>query len=212
MLGHHIDTTGSTTTSLARFLADLRKALPEWFPLQVFLRFSDDHPLDPLPRRLGKASLRLARLFDGRKLLIDRPRLHRTFELFLRDSFPAVTLPTELGPSAVNRLHITTCLKIMAQELRFNILEYPSSFLRNKDVLSLAALKQSNISPHLRYACRHWADRISQLKMLDTELSEMVSGFFLTHFLPWLEVLSILALSPVDVLKNLVAIHVCNYM
>lgn len=210
MLGHHIDTSDDTATLLARLLANFRNPIPEWLLLEILNHFSDHSPLNTLPRHLEKIIPRLTRLFSGGKLTRDTPRLQHKFELFLQDSYPVAPLSIKIKLPEVHRLHMTTCLEIMAKELRFNICEYPSSFVRNEDMLNLGTPERTHISLHLRYACSHWADQISQLETLDADLLEMVSEFFRTHFLHWLEVMSILALSPVDVLKNLITIHVCN--
>lgn len=142
----------------------------------------------------------------------DVRRLQRLLGLHLPESFPEGPLSTEIGPSQANCLHITTCLEIMAEELRFNIFTLPSSFMRNKDVQNLQALLEANMSSRLRYACCHWTDQVSRLENPDADLLEMVSRFFRTHFLHWLEVMSILALSPIDALKNLNTVRVCDSM
>lgn len=210
MLGHHIDTSDATTTLLAFLLPNFRRPIPEWLLLEMLNRFSNHEPVDKIPRHLKKIILRLTQLFSGGKLIRDTSRLQRNFESFLRDSFLVAPLSMKTDLQEVYRLHITTYLEIMAKELRFNISEHPSSFVRNRDVLNIATLEGGNVSSHLRYACGHWADQIPKLETLNADLLEMVSGFFRTHFLHGLEVMSILALSPGDVLKNLVAIPVCN--
>lgn len=121
-------------------------------------------------------------------------------------------LSAHISSPQINYLHTTACLDIMAKELRFNMYKLPSSFVRNERLPDLKALSEANTSSRLRYACRHWADRVSQLETLDANLVGMLTRFFQAHFLHWLEVISILALSPVDILKNLVAIHVCNLL
>lgn len=210
MLGHHIDISDATVTSLACAFPKFRNTIPDWLLSQIFVRFSDHNPLNKNPRHVKIIISRLTRVFHGRTLNADAPPLQRSFEIFLRDSFPVLSLPAKIDLPIIHHLHITICLEIMAKELCFNISESPSSFFRNKEMLNPEALEGVNISSHLRYACCHWADQMSQLETVNTDLSEMVSGFFHTHFLPWLEVMSILALSPLDVLNKLVAIYVCN--
>lgn len=97
----------------------------------------------------------------------------------------------------------------MAEELRFNICKFPSSFLRNEDVPDIEAMKGADISPLLRYACSHWIDRASELEILDAELLEMLCGFLQNHFLHWLEVMSILGLSPVQAFSDLQIAQAC---
>lgn len=141
----------------------------------------------------------------------DIPHLQQFFGSHLPGSVPESPSSTTIGASQVNRLHITTCLDIMAEELRFNIFTLSSSFMRNKDAQNLEALLEANMSSRLRYACRHWADRVSGLETLDVDLVGILISFFQTDFLHWLEVMSILDLLPGDVLK-LVTAHVCDSM
>lgn len=210
MLAHHANTTGNTTTSIARLLSHHRNAVPEGLLLQIFSRLSHPTPLDRIPRYLEKTISRLTQLFNGKNLTQDPPRFYRTFESFLLGSFPQNSFIVDLSLPEVGRLRATACLEIMARELRFNICQISSSFLRNKDLANSSATVEARVSSNLRYACRHWAEHVSGLETLDVDLLRMLSGFFQTHFLHWLEVMSILALSPVNVLKHLVAMDVCN--
>lgn len=210
VLGHHVDTTNDITTSLARSLYDLRNAIPEWLPLHTFTRLSDHNLLDKIPQHLEQTVMRLIRLLDGEKLTGGTPHWHRTFELFLLESAPQNPFSIELRPPEVDRLRAITCLEIMTKELRFNIGEHPSSFLRNKDVPNLEVLERVNISSHLRDACRHWVEQFSRPETHDADLVGLLSKFFQTHFLHWLEVMSVLSLSPVEALKVLTPARVCD--
>lgn len=98
----------------------------------------------------------------------------------------------------------------MANELRFNIFTLSSSFKRNTDEQNLEALLEANVSFRLRYACCHWTDQVSGLETFDADLIGMLIRFFKANFLQWLEVMSILALLPVNILKNLGTVHVCD--
>lgn len=210
MLRHHVDATDDIATSLACSLFDFRNALPAWLPLEVFIRLSDHNPLDKIPRHLSRSVLRLAKVFDGGKMTRDSLHWQTTFELFVLESPRRSPFSIKLDPMELDQLCATTSLDIMAKELRFNICGSPSSFLRNKDVPNLEALKRERISSHLGYACRHWADQVSKVESLDPDLLGMLSAFFQTHFLRWLEVMSILNFSPVEALKNLDPERVSN--
>lgn len=212
MLGHHINTSEANTTLLARVFPTFRNIIPDWFVLEIIIHFSDHNPLDKIPRDVEKIISQLVQLFYGGKLTGDAPRIQQTFAFFLRESFPVLPLSIKINLPEVHCLHVTTCLEIMAKELQFNSCEFPSSLLRNNDVLNLGALSEANMSSPLRYACRHWTDQISSLETLDADLLQMLDWFFNIHFLHWLEVMSILALSPADALKNLNTVHVCDSM
>ena len=84
------------------------------------------------------------------------------------------------------------CLEVMRRELRFNICQIPTSYKANKDIENLDTLITENISPHLRYASNFWAQHISHL----TDVGDMISSKLLgllrsSHFLQWLEVMSV---------------------
>lgn len=208
MLSHHFDLTNGTIISLAHSLFDLRQTIPDEAQLQSVI--------SPPNRKLSERSLppsastdlRLAQLLDGGRPSKATPHWHYTFDLFLLNAFGKLPSPDEITPPDLDRLHITTCLEIMSKKLHFNICKFPSSFLENKDAPNLKALASSNISPHLRYACRNWTRCVLQLKILDLELLQMLYKFFRTHFLHWLEVMAILGLSPVEPLKKLDAVPV----
>lgn len=203
MLSHHVDTTDDSVTSLAHSLSHLRNAVPAWLPLQTFIRLSERNPLDQIPSDLNDTVSRLVQLFDDWKLTRDTPRFQPAFETFLWDLSRQSPSLIEITIPDVDRLRATICLDIMAKELRFNICKSPSSFLRSKDVPKIEALKAANISSHLRYACHQWTTHVCQMETLDVDLLEMLSDFFQTRFLYWLEVMGLLGLSPFEALKNL---------
>lgn len=210
MLDHHFDAT-KDTISLARSLYALRDAILEWLSLQMFLRISDHSPLaGRIPHEHEKTVLGLARLFDGTKLTGATRRFQQTFRSFLLESPADGPFSVELEPPEIHRLRVMTCLDIMAKELRFNIRNSPSSFLRKEASPNLEGPSETNVSSHLRYACRHWTEHVSKLETFDVGLFGMLSWFFRTHFLYWIEVMCCLNLSSVEALENLNAAHVCN--
>lgn len=210
MLGHHVDTTDVAVTPIACLFLDLLKTLPDHLSLETFISYADYDPFEALPNGLRRRVLGLLRVFHGTRITGEAPHYEHTFMLFLLDSFPASSLSIRIGPPEVTRLHISICQNIMAKELRFNICESPSSFLQNKDVPNIEALKREHISSHLGYACRYWVDQVSKVETLDPDLLDMLFEFFHTHFLHWLEVMSLLGLSPVEALKSLSPIRVCD--
>lgn len=199
MLGHHFDLGEGTVALLARSFFDIRESIPIWPQSESLVSSSEKAAFRELPHRLKKSVLRIGQLFDVGKTARWQP----TFASFLFDLSRHRPLSVEPSPPEADRLRAITCLQIMDEELRFNICEFPSSFLLNKDLPNLEALEGANISSRLRYACRHWADQASKLETLDMDLLHMLSAFFRVHFLYWVEVMSILALSPIEALKNL---------
>jgi hypothetical protein len=82
-------------------------------------------------------------------------------------------------------------LKVMKQELNFNICSFPSSHLRNNEVEDIESKILHCISGQLAYSCCFWAEHMNSLKKL-AEIEELLNIFFKQHFLFWLEVLSLL--------------------
>lgn len=207
MLTHRFDLTDGTIASFSQSLLDLRESIPTWLPLEVCASPARYSPFKALPRH--QSVLRLARLFDGGKLVREF-RWQPTFRSFLPKLSTQYPLLTELAPPGVDHLQATACLQIMAKELRFNICTWPSSFLRNKDMPNLRALEGGNVMSHVGYACHHWADRVSELETLDSTLLDMLSTFFQNHFLYWLEVMSTLGLPAAEALKKIDTVRVCS--
>jgi hypothetical protein len=53
------------------------------------------------------------------------------------------------------------CFRIMANQLRLNIADIPSSFQMDSDISTLTASIEANIQPPLRYTCGNWSAHIA---------------------------------------------------
>ncbi|KAJ7899506.1 hypothetical protein B0H14DRAFT_3852819 [Mycena olivaceomarginata] len=78
--------------------------------------------------------------------------LHTSLRDFLLDNKKSGTFCLDLGPHSQEELS-RACLKIMNQELRFNICGLFSLFALNSEVKELPQKVEEFISPELRYAC-----------------------------------------------------------
>ena len=90
-----------------------------------------------------------------------------------------------------NRIVALASLRIMQTALRFNICQLETSHVRNIDVPDLAERIQNHIPTHLSYSCCFWADHL-QTTRIDDHAVQLVKDFLHTHFLHWLEVLSLI--------------------
>ncbi len=81
------------------------------------------------------------------------------------------------------------CLRLMSHDLHNDIcgLRTPDARISDIDVAVMARC----IPPHLRYACRYWVPHLCQSHNTHG-LKESIYQFIQTHFLHWLEVLSLL--------------------
>jgi NACHT domain len=82
------------------------------------------------------------------------------------------------------------CLNTMGNNLRFNICDLDTSYLRNAEVPDIQSLVEERISPHLSYSCRFWAGHLVETAFED-EIFTLLQKFMLSQLLFWLEVLSL---------------------
>lgn len=211
MLSHRIDVADSTVTSMASTIFAVHQVAqdPElWsFVSDILPTTQSGHPPSVMKQILG-----LVKFLDA------KPRREEEDDQPARFFFPLFTsfLTGASGDSPVfqsKKAHhdlAATCLEIMASELRFNVCQFPSSFLQNKDVPGLKDMAKTGLSTRLRYVCQYWTHHVAQIDGAEDTLLHLMSGFFRSNFFPWLEVISIAGFSPADALKGLSSIQVCN--
>jgi len=83
------------------------------------------------------------------------------------------------------------CLETMKHGLHFNICGLESSYHMNQDVSDMEMRVKDNISPHLSYSCRHWADHLGA-SAYEKDVVMQARGFMEVQFLFWLEVMSVM--------------------
>lgn len=87
------------------------------------------------------------------------------------------------------------CLRLMNQDLTFNICHIPTSYCLNDVIPNRDALVEKHIPRSLLYACQHWAEHLyaTDESTLQTQASILLllKVFLFTHALHWLEVLSL---------------------
>lgn len=231
MLSHHVDTADNTTTLLARLVLAVRigaqnhtqwsefvlSLLPTLYSTAFYTATRYPPTSSPSAHyittshstqnasHIRKTTRRLAELLssnggqqeDNNELLLP---LAASFGSFLESSL-------EESPfSHIVEAHqdaAATCIDIMIAELLFNICDFPSSFMCNVDVYDLMDVANARISPRLRYACRYWTHHTRAVPYIGEPMLGLMTAFFMSHFLSWLEVMSILGLSPVEALEKL---------
>ncbi|KAG8744074.1 hypothetical protein FRC10_010860 [Ceratobasidium sp. 414] len=82
------------------------------------------------------------------------------------------------------------CFEVMKKLLRFNICNLESSYVLDADVPDLPARIDNVISPHLFYACSHWANHLHEAGT-EEGLVALLGGFLSNSVLFWLEVLNL---------------------
>jgi hypothetical protein len=123
---------------------------------------------------------------------------HKAYKDYLTDPKRCTYSGYLIDRSKAHRKMTLSCLKIMQQELKFNICGLKSSYRMNSDVEDKDALIEKCIPSFLAYACQHWADHlrgIASTEKRDTEIVYLLRDFLNLHLLHWLEVLSLLSKS-----------------
>ncbi|KAB5587989.1 Vegetative incompatibility protein HET-E-1 [Ceratobasidium theobromae] len=85
-----------------------------------------------------------------------------------------------------NQFIAQRCFELMKEQLRFNICNLESSFVRDKDVKDLDDRVKQFISPALSYACRYWSDHLRQVTVPEG-LFPYIDEFLLQRLLFWME-------------------------
>jgi hypothetical protein len=119
--------------------------------------------------------------------------LHTSFRDFLTDHSQSGSyyINTSLWE---NHLALSS-LRVMAEELCFNICQLETSYLFNDEVVDLATRTKKYISSQLSYSCCFWADHIHATSFT-LDISVKVKEFLETKLLYWLEVLSLMKRIP----------------
>ncbi|KAG6328907.1 hypothetical protein ID866_10182 [Astraeus odoratus] len=116
--------------------------------------------------------------------------LHSSFYDYLTDA-------SRSGNFYVDRMqvHLNLALasvRVMREELQFNICGLESSYLRNSDVPDLEQRVRDCIPPHLAYACQYWAYHVKETMFNHILVEELRAVFQTEYILFWMEVLSLL--------------------
>ena len=164
-------------------MADLKYFLPDHFASDSGVSIEDVcYRLLPIISIEGKIKIRHNAYRD---YLIDPKRCTLFDDAFHGNSHRKMTI---------------LCLKIMQQELKFNICGFKSSYRMNDQVEDKDSLIGKCIPSYLAYACQYWADHlrgITAVEQRDSEIVYLLRNFLNTQLLYWLEVLSVLSESHV---------------
>ncbi|KAJ7108201.1 hypothetical protein C8R44DRAFT_884965 [Mycena epipterygia] len=122
--------------------------------------------------------------------------LHASFADYLMDPTRSGGEPWFIDPNTEHHSLSVGCLRILEQELQFNVCELEDSHFRNADVVDMSKRVADKISPQLSYASRFFFDHIRETPV-DKAIMEGIESFLHCKFLYWLEVLSLLGRIPI---------------
>jgi hypothetical protein len=115
--------------------------------------------------------------------------LHTSFRDFLTDRDRSGLF--YIDTSSLHHTLTLSTLRVIMEELRFNICQLETSHRRNKDVSDLVERAKKAISSHLSYSCRFWADHLRNTSFA-FNINDEIRDFLHTRLLLWLEVLSLI--------------------
>ncbi|KIM24257.1 hypothetical protein M408DRAFT_76150, partial [Serendipita vermifera MAFF 305830] len=133
-------------------------------------------------------------IFSGLNCVLDCESItrihHQSFIDFLLN-------PEECPPSfLIDGKHETRnltlcCLNTMRENLRFNICDLESSYVKNQDVPNLAQRIDECIPLYLSYSSRYWASHLVEIEP-DKDVNNGLQHFMRHQFLSWLETMSLI--------------------
>lgn len=96
-----------------------------------------------------------------------------------------------INKSIIHNLLTSSCFRVMAQGLKFNVIGSKSSYYRHKDIERTQERVDMAITPTLLYASQHWVDHLESGTVSDPHtLADMLTCFMHSQLLHWVEVLS----------------------
>ncbi|KAJ6542902.1 hypothetical protein B0H19DRAFT_957820 [Mycena capillaripes] len=119
--------------------------------------------------------------------------IHLSFREFMT-SYVQKTRPQILcGTDTQQRALVFALIKVLNKQLKFNICDLPTLYLRNMDMPDFQWRLDNYIPLHLRYAARFWTHHLVETAY-DSCSGQEVQNLLFKKFLFWLEVLSLLGI------------------
>ena len=116
--------------------------------------------------------------------------LHLSFRDFLLDHRKEIS-KFWIDEKYANRRLTAQCLQIMQGSLRKNLCNLPNEGTQCNEISKDSI--QQYIPPELKYACRYWVHHLVQCRSFTNVIHDAVL-FLHTHFLHWVEAMSLLGL------------------
>jgi hypothetical protein len=131
----------------------------------------------------------------------------RILHLSFRDFLVSTTSTFHVDEKDTHRDIALHCLRVMNNGLKHNICGLPNYGIE-RDEIDRHTVSQ-HLSADLQYSCQYWTHHIQQSRCRSSEFSILL--FLRTHFLHWLEALSLMgvlseALGMIDILQAVVTV------
>jgi hypothetical protein len=122
--------------------------------------------------------------------------LHASFADYLTDTGRSGEEPWSINPQTDHLLLSLGCLKILTNDLKFNICALEDSHSLNLDVPGISLLVAERVSPPLAYSSCWWFHHLHETPFNENVL-EALSRVMYHKVLYWLEILSLLGQIPI---------------
>lgn len=117
---------------------------------------------------------------------------HVSFREFITSSIQKRRPDLLCGTEAQQHAVLSDIFRVLQNEVKFNICDLPTSYLRNVDIPDIKERIQMHIPGHLQYASCFWVDHLTTQKFPDN--AQTAGTFLLKQFLFWLEIMSLLGM------------------
>ncbi|KAJ6505994.1 hypothetical protein DFH09DRAFT_943429, partial [Mycena vulgaris] len=119
--------------------------------------------------------------------------IHLSFREFMTSHVQVARPEILCGTDDQQQALVSSLLKVLNRQLKFNICDLPTSYLRNIDMPGFQWRLANYIPLHLRYAAQFWIDHLEKTAY-DSYSGQEVQNLLFKKFLFWLEVLSLLGI------------------
>jgi hypothetical protein len=116
---------------------------------------------------------------------------HKSFPDFITDPLRCLDKRFYISPRTGHLSLALSCLKLMNNNLKQNLLSLPHHAL-NLEVEDLEARVKDQISTALQYACKSWHIHLAEVRGDTSDIVPILQRFLQEGFLAWLEVLSVI--------------------
>jgi hypothetical protein len=116
---------------------------------------------------------------------------HKSFPDFITDPLRCLDKRFYISPRTGHLSLALSCLKLMNNNLKQNLLSLPHHAL-NLEVEDLEARVKDQISTALQYACKSWHIHLAEVRGDTSDIVPILQRFLQGGFLAWLEVLSVI--------------------
>ncbi|THU79129.1 hypothetical protein K435DRAFT_698561, partial [Dendrothele bispora CBS 962.96] len=111
----------------------------------------------------------------------------------------------------ITKHHTYVTRVVLDRQLKFNICDFPSSFLADRDVPNIDQTIEEKINEGLWYSCNFWAFHLTNANLHEGEVIETFEKFMDEKILFWIEAMNLLGRLPWIEVMNLIFWQIQNF-